>query len=398
MEEKKEWVQNNIDSIIVFVISATLFWALINYSETDVQLHIQSIININAGQSSYPPHFMFFFLVNLLSFFSNNVSLMFLAAIIIFSSANVVKYVVSKKVILDIITNSTYEYKCRVVKIVCFAMLFSFALPDIYNFFILKKMYLGRYPSVVWHNSTITLLFPFALLLFWKQFKIIHHKNLKTFNRNVFLCCLLVIINISIKPSFIFVFAPVSMFLIYQGVDLSNFKRSIMLSIPTLVAVVLLGVQYIGIYHFEIGSFYTAKSSVAISKPFEFVRIFIPLWYTPIAIVMSFGLPISAIIAYKNDILKFKPFLYSLYLTILGVLISAFIIEEGPRKFAGNFTWQNIICSYLMLMTTTAFLLKKFFKERQYSNKMIFLGVVFILHFLSGMLYLVKIHFSGNYY
>ena len=387
----------HLDAILVFVLSLILFLALINFINTDIQTHIESILKVNSDKVSYPPHFLFFFLVNLFSFFSSNIPLMFFVTAILLSLATLAKYIISKRILLELVLDSKYKHKLRVIKIVSFGLLFCFAIPDVYNFFVLKLMYLGRYPSVVWHNSTTVFLFPFALLLFWKQYKLIHVEKIKLLDKDVIICSVLVALNISIKPSFVFVYIPVSVFFVLRYFVKSDIRKYIIQLIPVFVGMVLIAIQYVSIYHYQTGSLQAADSSVSLGMPFEFARNFIPSWYVPIAIIMSLVFPIVAIWYYR-DILKFKPFLYSLYLLFFGMCISSIVIETGPRKFHGNFTWQNIICVYLLMLTTVAFLLPKVFIKERYSKKMIVLGGVFLAHFLSGILYLLKIYFTKSYY
>ncbi len=387
----------NIDNILVFVVSLILFLAIINSISTDIPAHLQSIVRVNAGNASYAPHFLFFFAVNFLSFFSSNISLMLFVTAVILSLATLGKFVVSKEVISELTFSSNHEHKRMVIKIVSFMLLFCFAIPDVYNFFIVKKMYLGRTPSVVWHNSTTISVFPFAILLFWRQLKLFDNVYTSFFNRDVLIVSVLVCLNIFIKPSFIFVFIPITVFIILKDFEKTNLKDYLIKLFPVFLGVTLLGIQYISIYYYQIGSFQAEKSSIAITMPFEFFRRFIPGWYIPISFAFSFAFPLI-VIAYYRDILKFRPFVYALYLTLLGIFISAIFNEAGPRRFHGNLVWQNIICAYLLFLTTTSFILPKFFNTKRYSKEMIIVGFVFVLHFLSGLLYLFKIYFTGSYH
>ncbi|WP_106794932.1 hypothetical protein [Aquimarina sp. Aq78] len=387
----------NFDVILIFILFLTLFMAIANYLNTDIPNHIQSIVRINSGEASYSPHFLFFFVVNVLSFFSSNVSLMLFVAAVILSLATVGKYIVSKEIIFKLTLDLKHEYKEVVVKMISFALLFCFAIPDIYNFFFLEKMYLGRTPSVVWHNSTIIAVFPFAILLFWRQLRLFDSRDASFFNKDILIVALLVVLNILIKPSFIFVFIPVTVFLVLMDFKIHEYKKYAIKLFPVFIGVVFLLAQYVSIYHYQIGSFQVEKSSITIGSPFELLRHYVPGWYVPIAFLFSFAFPIATITYYK-EILKFKPFMFAFYLTLIGILISAFFIETGPRRYHGNLVWQNVICAYLLMLTTVAFLIPKLWGKDRLSRKNVFLWSLFILHFLSGVLYLFKIYFTGSYY
>ena len=85
-------------------------------------------------------------------------------------------------------------------------------------------------------------------------------------------------------------------------------------------------------------------------------------------------------------------------MTILGILISAFIMEDGGRELDGNFLWQNTICSFLLFFSTISFLITKFFKKKRGSKvKEKITIILFFLHSISGFIYLIKIALTFNY-
>ncbi len=388
---------NRIDNIVVFFIFFILFYVIAKYINTDIPAHIQSIIRVNNGEASYSPNFLFFFVVNFLSFFSSNYSLLLFAVAVVLSLATLWKFIISKEIITSLNGSIEHEYKQNIIRILAFALLFCFAIPDFYNFFMLQQMYLGRTPPVVWHNSTTISLFPFAILLFWKQFQLFQKDVKSILDKDLLVVTVLVILNILIKPAFVFAFIPTTVFFVLKDFKLRNYREYMFQLFPILIGSMFLLIQYISIYHYQIGSFQTQESSISLGEPFEFLRNFIPTWYLPIAFLLSFAFPILTSIYFK-EILKYFPFKYALSLAITGVVISGFLIEEGPRKFHGNFVWQNIICAFILMLTTVSFLMSKSFKKNWLSKKMVILWSVFILHFLSGILYLFKIYFTGSYY
>ena len=383
------------DIIFLFVFSGLLFSYLLHYVATDTQAHLDFVKRINSGVISYPPNFLFYFLINLLSGFSSKVIFMYPAAVLLLSLAVVFKYTISKKFIksyLIVKNDNSLELK---IKLIVLALFFCFAIPDPVSLVFLKKMYLGKIVPLVWHNSTSILLFPFAILLFWKQLELFSSENKLNFKK-IFIVALLVIINIAIKPSFIFCYLPVTFLFIVWEFKKDTIKGMFVKLIPLIVGGGLILLQYYLIYKLNQGSIQGGESGVSLSAPFKVYSFFIPYWLIPFSFALSFALPIGSIILYR-EILKFKPFLYALMLMIAGLLLSGFVIETGPRAAHGNFTWQNVICCYVLFLSIAAFFVPKFLSKFSWSRKELIIVGLFVVHFLSGLLYVFKLILTNSY-
>ena len=144
----------------------------------DTIKHIDQIIKINKGHSSYPPNFLFYLLVNILSGFSFNKGLLIFITSIILSFSAALKYFLSKKIFSKIINNiKTNINKNLYLLVISICFFFFFPIIEPYSLLFLGKLYLGKFSPVVWHNSTTVLLFPFALILFLKQIKLFNHQE-----------------------------------------------------------------------------------------------------------------------------------------------------------------------------------------------------------------------------
>ena len=384
--KQKNNIFKQIDSILIFIFCVLLFTFLVKYVPTDIQLHNNSLEKRNLENAPYPPNFLYFFLVNLFSGFSNNRFLMDGAAIILLSLATTAKFIISKIIIVDLSKTFNIRYSHKNLSLIALALFFCFAIPDFYNIFISKKMYIGKFVPTVWHNSTTIFLFPIAILLFWKQLKVFDNNTILPF-KDLVLISFLVIINILIKPSFIFVYIPVTFLMLLKSFRTDNPKRFLLKLTPLFIGGLLILLQYILIYHFEYGILHSEPSSVKISAPFELLRKRNPIWYIPISFFSSLALPLLSMITYRK-IFKFMPFVYALCLTIVGILISAFILESGPRMWHGNFGWQNKICTYLLMLSTITFIIPKIKDNIPDSRTTKFLLIVIVVHSLSGIIYI----------
>ena len=189
---------------------------------------------------------------------------------------------------------------------------------------------------------------------------------------------LLVLINIIIKPSFIFVYIPITLIFLLKIMLSLGFRKIAYLFLPIILGSLFLLIQYLMIYKFQIGSVQSDEiSQVMIVKPFKYYLFWVPAWYLPIMFLFSYTLPFFSIIL-KPKILKYKPFIYALYMSIFGLLISIFVMESGPRQWHGNFMWQNVICTSLLFLTNVIFLYTCYLKKNKMSAKLKFLAVIYV--------------------
>ncbi len=394
----KHKILHHLDVIGLFIFCLAFFYYLISNISTDITAHIEQIRRININAAHYPANFLFYLIVNLLSGFSQ-VKILNLVAVIVLSAATVLKYSLSKAFIVSINPAQNQEIIWRKKThfiLIALALFFCFAIPDPFSIFILKKMYLSKFVPMVWHNSTTIFLFPFAILLFWKQLKMFNTKN-DIAVKEILIINLLVVLNLLIKPSFIFAYSPITFFFLLHKNVMRNYKIWFIQLTPIITTLVVLMLQYYFIYVKQDGSFFYEKSELAIGLPFQFLLQFVPWWFIPFSFIFSYALVLFTMVCYK-EILSYTPFCYALALTVFAIFISAFVIETGPRALHGNFLWQNVICTYLLFLVTITFLTPKLLNKQRWSIKDKVLLGLFTAHACAGLLYPVKIVITTSYY
>lgn len=363
-----------------------MFYFLVSYLDTDIEIHLEQILEINLKNKEYPPNFLYYLTVSFFSGFTTNPSILSLVAIILLSAATAVKYLISKKIIYFLASKDCVPNKQMVVSIAILLMI-CFSIPD---FIFLNRFYLGKFVPNIWHNSTTIFLFPFALWLFWEQLAVLMNPN-KLVKKKIILISILMVINTIIKPSFLLPFIPVSLIFIFL-----YHKKWLLNITPFIIGLIAICVLYFYIYSLQLGNIEEATNTIAISSPFLALSKWIPLWYLPISFIMSFAFPLAVFIIYNKQILKYPPFVFASTLTLFGLFISAFLIEEGPRKFHCNFMWQNVICTYLLFLTTVAFLFPKISNTK--SKKLKIIISIFGLHVIGGVVYICKMYITFSYY
>jgi hypothetical protein len=387
------------DTIAIGVFCIIFYSYVLYFLKTDINTHIEQVVRINKGWTKYPPNFLFYFIINLLSGF-NNIKVLYPVTVGVLSTATVLKYIISKKIIISynsLELNNIITNKSLMFWVFTIGLFFCFAIPDPFSIYVLKKIYLTKFVPNVWHNSTVIFLFPFAILLFWKQLKLFDFSS-KANIKNLAIINLLVLINLFIKPSFIFAYAPVAF--LYMLANIQNkisWKDFILRLSPFIVITIVIAFQYYLIYVKQDGSFFNEKSSIIFTTPFKMATHYMPYQFIPISIILSYLLPIAVMLLYK-EIRSYKPFIFALFLTLFAIAISAFVMESGPRSTHGNFLWQIIICSYLLFHTTITFLVPKFLHHKVRSKKDNLMLFLFLIHVGSGMLYIIKIIATHSYY
>ena len=289
-------LKKNIDTLLIAGLSGLLFWFIIAVvPNTDIMFHSWMLMKFHAGTISLPPNFLYYLLVYSLSCFSGEEQDLFIASGILLSIAVSAKYLITKKIVRTYLSNQDLNLSAsqigRISILLAFSMLFLFAIPDGYNVFQLKFYYLGRTTANIWHNSTTIALMPFALLLFWKQYKVLHSLE-KVSNRTLFILSVLVIFNCIIKPSFLFVYIPITGLFLLHKFGFKQFRALLRNSIPLLVGAILILIFQALIYQYELGQYQPTKSKVELVRAFNFWLTYLPAWYIPFCFLLSYAFPI----------------------------------------------------------------------------------------------------------
>ena len=256
-------------------------------------------------------------------------------------------------------------------------------------------MYIGKIPPTVWHNSTTIVLFPFALLLFYKQYQsIISKKPLRW--TSILVTSLLVLLNAFAKPSFLLVYIPVTSFFLIKNIGKEQLCTILIKLMPIILGTVIVSSYFVILYILGGNDLNEPTHSISLSIPFEVYTKRTPIFYFPFSLILTFTFPITFYLLYPNQLYTTLT-KYSLSLTVLGILISKVVIENGPRKFDGNFYWQNVICCYLMVIVTLMSLFSQSQKTAISRRNKKILSFVFSIHVVSGIVYLLKIFLTRKY-
>jgi len=376
-----------IFDIIVLVILLYLFYNFTFTIQTDIQLHAQFIKDYAYGNKPFQVNFLYYFVVYALTFFSSKTSALHVMSVYVLTAATFSKYCIVKRLFIHNISTITV----KTATLTSFILLFCFSLPILY--FILDYFYLLTFPPNIWHNSTTIFVLPFSILLFWISIKQLEVNNTK----NLYYICFLIILNVLIKPSFLFVYLIVYPF--FLVLKYSFFKKNFWINlIPIFVALLLIFVEY---YLIFLSNAENKPSSAVIIDFFYFYKnwskgfnVYISLF---IALFSSLLFPLVTILKNKY-LLKKEMILFSIVAVIISILISVSVRETGIREKDGNFLWQTFICVYLLFFSCCFELFASINKNENLFKKHKLEFTILGLHFVSGIIYLINIFITNVYF
>lgn len=236
----------------------------------------------------------------------------------------------------------------------------------------------------IWHNPTIIFSRTFAILTFLYVLKIYYkYKSKKTYLKEFLLLLLFSTLSMWAKPSFLTSFLPsVAILFIYQ-----YFKKKISLKFLFAVALSLVPSFILS---------FIIQSSVFDDKSYV-VFAFAKVWRSfstniPLSILQASAFPLY-IFLINIKRLSF-PFILSFINYIISLLLYLCLAEHGNRLLHGNMGWGYILGMFFLFV----FASEEFFLKRQYSLSQKITGwILFMMHFLSGVFYFIKILSGGRY-
>lgn len=382
----KDKLYKHLDEIVVLIIFCVIFAYITFYCRSDLWSHMQSAIKNMEDGTLMRGNFLLYLLIDILAGFSGDWRITGLALSLVLALSTALRY----RLVRD--TLKTSETDGKILKLFAFSMLFIYVLPFSYilgpfGFWDTNQMYLPFITPTIWHNSTTLMLFPFAFLLFIMSVKQIDEYSPR---RNMWIC-MLVALNVFIKPSFFFCFCcAYPLMMIYKYHLKSVFWKSM---IPVGVGILCLSYVYVSIYESGVDN-----SSIA----FNMDVLSIDFWLNKsIRLLCSIIFPLCYFIFNIKKCVRDAEFYYVLILFLVGMAISYFFIELGPRYGHGNLSWQVHICMWLLYYYVLKNILPTiivFFKGGKIDAKNIVLLILYSVCLLTGIFYFVKYMITKDYY
>jgi len=317
-----------IGYILLIVFFVSFFCAFFRFAtHSDIYLHASIAISKMQNGQMFSGNFLSFFLMNVFSVFSTTYMYVTVACCFLLALSVVAKY----WIVLHFFFNKMNNKDAGIVS---FSLLFVYILP----FYLPIECFQGNYPlrfyinyfvPNVWHNSTIILCMPFAILTYYYSIQLLKEYS----TDNCLKASIANVICVMIKPSFFFAFScPFVLLSLYKYIG--EKKKLIITLMPVFLGVVCVAYQYITIYDGSDGS------SVIISVN----RLFcLDFWkdrwpYFASSLILPVVFLILNFQKYKNDI----EFILVYFMLLVSILIWLLFEELGPRANHGNFYWQIV--------------------------------------------------------
>jgi len=367
---------------------------LFGHTSSDIQAHAKIAYSYAVNNDKLFPNFLYFFLVAVLAGFSKNVYAYYAASVILICLALAAKFLITQHYLKKYLNNK--NYKPVYYTVLAVMMLFVFALPGV-NFFTDRQFYYGTLPPNVWHNSTVIFLMPFSVLLFFVSFELFFSGTVLS-KKGLLLVFALVIVNAFIKPSFLFTIIPTVFIFFCWNIFIKKASTAFYTSlVPYIAGLLVIAAEYYLIFNQgHVSSVVNADtaSSVAI-EPFA-------VWknYSPNMLVSFIGscfFPLIYIVITKGAVLKKRLVQFALVNYTGAMLMWILFAEEGYRKFDANFCWQAIVGAYLLFLSLLISYINDCFTRQVSKKQQYIIGAAFLLHFVWGVIYWLKIIIFKDY-
>jgi len=375
----------------VLLISWAIFDSIIYLDIlTDIQTHVLITINVFSGDTPIPVNFLYYLSIYVISGFQTKLFALLGTSVFVLALAVTIKFLITKKIIHDYIASSANKFVPPVVLIALasFMLIFVFSLPGTrvaeQGYF-----YLGQQTPNVWHNSTTIFTMPFVLLLFWMSYK----QLIDPHNKRILIILLLVIANLVAKPHFFFVFAVVYPMLLISRIGIN--KKFWLNVSPVIFGVFLLGAQF---YLHTSGARLNiagGEEQIAID-PFFVWSLFSS--NIPISIVASYIFPLLYISLYPKHLLQNLFLKYAALCSIVALCIWSLFVEKGRYVNHGNFAWTTVMCNYILFMVVSILVIENVTSNGKWGRRDIVIGLLLLLHFIFGLVYLGKMFLTGEFY
>ena len=253
------------------------------------------------------------------------------------------------------------------------------AAPIFLLVFLDKLYYLGYIGITTYHNPTINLLKPFALIILIYAVSLVEGKKHNW--KEILLVFSSVVISTLIKPSFIICLIPalgiLILYRIYKKEQLDWRMLVTGMAIPS--ALILIGQYYLTYIADEPGVIFAPLAVMRFYSDWILVKLFLSIWF-----------PLLLGLIYFKEMKQNSSMRLTWLVFVFGLIYTYFFAEDGDRFQHGNFGWSGEIAMFLLFVNSVRFLAKKGLKIKSLPGKQKFLWLgAFLPYVVCGVVYYI---------
>ncbi len=262
----------------------------------------------------------------------------------------------------------------------------SIAAPVGLLWFFDHLLYLGYIGINTYHNPTMILLKPFALLQFIYAYHCFYDDHLLN-KWYVAAGSLISILATFVKPSLAICILPslgiIVVFRLIQSKYVNLIGLVFGIGLPTFLVL---------IWQFLL-SYYENETGGIGYLPFAVINAY--SGYLGLKFFLSILFPFSVLIAFFKRVIGDTRMVFGWLTFFIGTFFTYFFAENGPRFLDGNFSWSGEITLMLLFAASTLFFLEISPKTRILKWS---LSLVWFLHILFGCIYYLLSLFNYSYF
>jgi hypothetical protein len=282
----------------------------------------------------------------------------------------------------------------RFAMFLCLSLVFVMPIPVLFS--IDSHLYNGYIGINVYHNPTIIILKPLALLVYIFMYRFFVRDSSCFKFKNIFFCAGITVLCVIAKPSYIICFLPALFMLILFNWRHDKLKFSRFYLCGFLVpSILILAFQYWLTFSQAPHASVTYKSKIILA-PFVVMHSFSS--YLLLKFVLSALFPISVIICYFQKARRNTELLFSWLVFFIGSIYT-YLLAESPRMFHGNFLWSGQITLFILFISSVVFFVNNSLHGREFrqiiSDKLaVFCCSMYLLHVVSGIIFYLAEYYS----
>lgn len=318
-----------------------------------------------------PAHPLFYFLIQLFSGFSKNLDKEIFAAFLIFSSAQFAKIWASHRLIQNLFGYTLEGVGFLLLILMQYCISFSFTE---------LKFIVGQISPNYFHNGTLLVSMPFALLLLGEGYKFWEQPT----HKKLLLILLFGFFTLLGKPSFLFCFIPVfPLFVLLRYKFSVTFYKSVIASAGLFACIVL-------------QSLYLKFNPPNYVKSFDVF--FMPFYQFGDAtghfktIIFGGGIWLVGLILFPKMVNE-KPLQLGLMLLVPAFTIAFLFVDMVNGDLYSNMTWQATIVTYMMIVIVLGAIYKPVNQITAW-KKFLFACVIgaYLLYTIAYLLFAIGMH------